>query len=61
MVTVNNILTSTQCMPFENWQSRNNIKYDNTILRKKTIITKINKQLHTIINAHFIKHKSENI
>ena len=42
------ILTLSQCMLFEVWQSRNNIKYDNTILSQKTIITKINKQLHTI-------------
>ena len=46
------ILTLTQAIMFEIWQSRNNNKYDKTLLTQETIINKINAQLKNILQTH---------
>lgn len=51
------IITPTQTIIFEIWQSRNNLKYDKIQLANQTIIHKINSHLQTILNAHYRKHK----
>ena len=44
----------------EIWQSRNNLKYDKTILTQQTITHKINNQKQNIVKTHYKKHKCEN-
>ena len=41
----------------EIWQSRNNNKYDKTLLTQKRITNKINIQLQNIIQTRYKKHK----
>ena len=48
--------TLTQLIIFEIWQSRNNLKYNKTLLPYQTIIDKIKKQMLTIIKADHMKH-----
>ena len=49
-----------QTMVYEIWETRNNLKYDNITLTTKTIISKINKHIETVLNSHFKKHKIGN-
>ena len=47
-------------MTIEMWQSRNNHKYDKTLLPQQTILNKMNAQLKTITLADFKKRKLNN-
>ena len=47
----------TQAIMFEIWQSRNNNKYDKTLLTHKTITNKINAELKNILQIQYKKHK----
>ena len=47
----------TQAIMFEIWQSRNNNKYDKTLLTQKTITNKIKTQLKNILQTHYKKQK----
>lgn len=51
------ILTIIQIILHEIWTSRNNYKYDNTLIPQYTIITKINAKIENIINTHYKNHK----
>ena len=51
------ILMLTQAIMFEIWQSRNNNKYDKTLLTQKTITNKIKTQLKNILQTHYKKQK----
>ena len=53
------ILTLTQIIIYEIWQSRNNLKYDNVQLSQNTIINKINSQIKFIVNTHCKLHKEQ--
>ena len=50
-------LTVIQIIIYEIWESRNNNKYDKTLIPQHTIINKINAQLRTIIQTHYKYHK----
>ena len=50
------ILTIIQIILHEIWTSRNNYKYDNTLIPQDTI-TKINAKIENIINTHYKNHK----
>ena len=52
------IFTLTQSIGYEIWQSRNKIKCDNIILSHQRIINRIGKEIQTIVNAHYKKHKT---
>ena len=47
------MLTLIQLITYQIWESRNNYKYEKINLKQKTIISKINSKIRTIINAHF--------
>ena len=53
-------LTIIQTMLYEIWETRINLEYENITLTAKTIISKINKHIETVLNSHFKKHKIEN-
>ena len=53
------ILTLTQIIIYEIWQSRNNLKCDNLQLSQNTIINKINSQIKFILNTHCKLHKEQ--
>ena len=53
------ILTLTQIIIYEFWQSRNNLKYDNVQFSQNTIINKINSQIKFILNTHYKHHKEQ--
>ena len=42
---------------YEIWVTRNNIKYDKTLIPENKIITKINTQIRNIIQTHYKYHK----
>ena len=42
---------------YEIWTSRNNHKYDKTLITQDTIINKINVQIRNITNKHYKYHK----
>ena len=46
-----------QIIIYEIWESKNNNKYDKTIIQQHTIITKINAQLRNILQTHYKYHK----
>ena len=46
-------LTIIQIILFEIWRSRNNIKNDKKLLPQHTLISKIRKELQTIVQAHY--------
>ena len=50
-------LTTIQIIIHEIWESRNNNKYDKTLIPKHTIINKINAQLRNIVQTHYKYHK----
>ena len=50
------MLTLIQLITYQIWESRNNYKYEKINLKQKTIISKINSKIRTIINAHFKIH-----
>ena len=50
-------LTLIQIIIHEFWESRNNNKYDKTIIPQHTTITKINTQLQNIIQTYHKYHK----
>ena len=49
-------LTIIQTIIYEIWVTRNNNKYDKTLIPQSNIINKINTQKRNIIQAHY-KHK----
>ena len=51
------MLTLTQLIIYEIWESRNNYKYEKIYLTQKRITNKINSQLRNILNVHFKVHK----
>ena len=51
------ILTIVQIIIYEIWTSRNNLKYDKTVIPQDTIINKRNAQLRNIIRTHYKYHK----
>ena len=51
------ILTIVQIIIHEIWTSRNNHKYDKTLIPQDTIINKINAQIRNIIHTHYKYHK----
>ena len=50
-------ITIIQIIIYEIWRSRNNYKYENKLLPQRTIISKINGQLNSILLLHYKKHK----
>ena len=54
------IITLIQSIIYQIWHSRNKIKYDKIALFHTKMINKINKQVQTIINVHYKRHKMEN-
>ena len=51
------ILTIIQIIIHEIWTTRNNPKYDKTLIPQHTIINKINAQIRNITNIHCKYHK----
>ena len=51
------ILTIVQIILYEISITRNNHKYDKTVIPQETIITKINVQIRNIIQTHYKHHK----
>ena len=51
------MLTLTQLIIYEIWESGNNYKYEKIYLTQKRITNKINSQLRNIQNVHFKVHK----
>ena len=50
------ILTIAQIIIYKIWTSRNNHKYDKTLIPQDTIINKINAQIRNIIHTHYKYH-----
>ena len=57
LYTTKLILTIVQIIIYEIWASRNNHKYDKTLIPQDTIINKINAQIRNIIHTHYKYHK----
>ena len=55
--TIKLILTIVQIILYEIWTSRNNHKYNKTLIPQVTIIKKINAQLQNMISTHCKYHK----
>ena len=51
------ILNIVQIIIYEIWTSKNNQKYDKTLMPQGTIINKINAQIRNIIHTHYKYHK----